>query len=66
MGSQSRHYTQDRRRMCKEAPPVNAPAEFTGSLGITELIEGSALTADYQITDANGFEWCCECFLVLR
>ena len=39
----------------QEAPPVNTPAEFTG-LGITgEFTEGSILTADYQITDANGW-----------
>ena len=34
---------------------LNTPAEFTG-LGITgEFTEGSILTADYQITDANGW-----------
>ena len=39
----------------QEAPPVNTSAEFSG-LGITgEFTEGSILTADYQITDANGW-----------
>ena len=49
----------------QEAPPVNTPAEFSG-LGITgEFTEGSILTADYQITDANGLVVLQMC-LVLR
>ena len=40
----------------QEAPPVNTPAEGSG-LGITgEFTEGSSLTADYQIYDANGWD----------
>ena len=43
----------------------NSPAQFSDVIGITgEFTEGSILTADYQITDANGLGWCCKCFVV--